>query len=66
MEISFKEELVRIEYVIGENTYKTVVEGIIDIPKQKPPIEKILKVSAGIVEKNSRHCRRWCNRCWDF
>ncbi|OCL25763.1 peptidoglycan-binding protein [Orenia metallireducens] len=45
-----EKELLRIENVVGENTYQVVVEGIIDVPTVKPPIERVLKVEGGALE----------------
>jgi len=45
-----EKELLRIENVIGENTYQAVVEGIINVPTQKPDIERILKVNGALIE----------------
>ncbi|PRX34800.1 uncharacterized protein DUF3794 [Orenia metallireducens] len=45
-----EKELLRIEHVIGENTYQTVVEGIIEVPTQKPDIERILKINGALIE----------------
>ncbi|OCL26383.1 hypothetical protein U472_10285 [Orenia metallireducens] len=45
-----EKELLRIEHVVGENTYQTVIEGIIDVPTQKPDIERILKVNGALIE----------------
>lgn len=44
-----EEELLRINDVIGENTIQTIVEGDVDLPAEKPPIERILKAQAELV-----------------
>ncbi len=46
-----EKDLLRIENVVGENTYQVIVEGIIDVPDRKPSIERVLKVDGGLVEE---------------
>ncbi|WP_018248288.1 DUF3794 and LysM peptidoglycan-binding domain-containing protein [Orenia marismortui] len=48
-----EKELLRIENVIAEDTYSVVVEGILDVPANKPEIERILKVTGGLVENET-------------
>lgn len=44
--VSFKEELVNLEFIVGEDTVREVITGIIELADQKPDMEKILDVSA--------------------
>lgn len=46
-----EEELLKINDVIGENTIQTIVEGDIDLPPEKPPIERILKVQSELLQE---------------
>ncbi|SJZ74760.1 DUF3794 and LysM peptidoglycan-binding domain-containing protein [Selenihalanaerobacter shriftii] len=43
-----EEELLRLNDVVGENTVKSVVKGEIDVPPQKPPIERVLRAQAEV------------------
>lgn len=52
-EENITEELLRIEDVIGENTISSVVTGEISPPAVKPDIERVLNVTAEIIEVNS-------------
>jgi len=45
-----EEELLRLEDVVGENTIQTIVAGTIDVPEVKPPIERILRAQADLVD----------------
>lgn len=49
-EENIQEELLRIEDVIGENTVTSVITGRLELPPGKPPIERILNVTAEILE----------------
>jgi len=42
--INFNEELIRVEYVIGEETVTESITGTITIPEEKPPAERIIDV----------------------
>jgi len=42
--INFNEELIRVEYVIGEETVSESITGTITIPEEKPPAERIIDV----------------------
>lgn len=44
MAINFNEELIRVEYVIGEETVTESITGTITIPEEKPPAERIIDV----------------------
>ncbi|MFP4016655.1 MAG: SPOCS domain-containing protein [Halanaerobiales bacterium] len=44
MAINFNEELIRVEYVIGEETVAESITGTITIPDEKPPAERIIDV----------------------
>jgi LysM repeat protein len=45
-----EEELLRLNDVIGENTIQSIVEGELDVPPEKPPIERILRVQAELAD----------------
>ncbi len=45
-----EKELLRIENVVAENTAQVIVEGVIEVPEQKPPIERVLRVQGGTIE----------------
>ncbi|MFP4660612.1 MAG: SPOCS domain-containing protein [Halanaerobiales bacterium] len=44
MAVNFNEELIRVEYVIGEETVTESITGTITIPDEKPPAERIIDV----------------------
>lgn len=44
MAINFNEELIRVEYVIGEEVVTESITGRITIPDEKPPAERIIDV----------------------
>ena len=44
MAINFNEELIRVEYVIGEEVVTESITGTITIPDEKPPAERIIDV----------------------
>ncbi|MFW6287429.1 MAG: DUF3794 and LysM peptidoglycan-binding domain-containing protein [bacterium] len=44
MAINFNEELIRVEYVIGEETITESISGTITIPDEKPPVQRIIDV----------------------
>jgi LysM repeat protein len=46
--INFTEELIRVEYVIGENMVSETVTGQVEVPNNKPDIERIIDVEANI------------------
>lgn len=50
MAISFNEELIRVEYVIGEDTISETVTGEVVIPDTKPDVERVVEVTADIME----------------
>ncbi len=50
MAISFNEELIRVEYVIGEDTISETVTGEVVIPDTKPDVERVIEVTADIME----------------
>ncbi|WP_027339779.1 DUF3794 and LysM peptidoglycan-binding domain-containing protein [Halonatronum saccharophilum] len=45
-----EKELLRIENVVAEDVYQVIVGGIVDVPDRKPDIERVLKVTGGLVE----------------
>ncbi len=49
MAISFNEELIRVEYVIGEETITETVSGQITVPDNKPDILRVVDVTANII-----------------
>ena len=44
MAVNFNEELIRVEYVIGEEVVTESITGTITIPDEKPPAERIIDV----------------------
>lgn len=50
MAITFDEELIRVEYVIGEETISETVSGQIEVPVEKPDIERIVEVKADLTD----------------
>ncbi|HHU93172.1 MAG TPA: DUF3794 domain-containing protein [Halanaerobiaceae bacterium] len=44
MAVNFNEELIRVEYVIGEEVVTESITGTITIPEEKPPAERIIDV----------------------
>ncbi|MCF8002380.1 MAG: DUF3794 domain-containing protein [Halanaerobiales bacterium] len=50
MAISFDEELIRVEFVIGEDTVTETVTSEITVPDVKPDIERIVDVTADITD----------------
>jgi len=42
--VNFNEELIRVEYVIGEEVVTESITGTITIPEEKPPAERIIDV----------------------
>ncbi len=44
--ITYKEELVTIEFPVGEDIVREIVTGVIELAEQEPDIEKILEVRA--------------------
>lgn len=50
MAISFNEELIRVEFVIGEDTITETVTSEITVPDVKPDIERIVDVKADITD----------------
>lgn len=48
MPIDFDEELIRVEYVIGEDTISETITGEIDVPAPKPDVERIIDVTAEV------------------
>ncbi len=49
MAINFNEELIRVEYVIGEDTVSETLTGNIEVPDNKPDILRIVDVTANII-----------------
>ncbi|MFW6006939.1 MAG: DUF3794 and LysM peptidoglycan-binding domain-containing protein [Halanaerobiales bacterium] len=50
MAINFEEDLIRVEYVIGEDTITETVTGEVEVPANKPDIERIIEVTAEITD----------------
>ncbi|ACL70886.1 DUF3794 and LysM peptidoglycan-binding domain-containing protein [Halothermothrix orenii] len=50
MAINFDEELVRVEYVIGEDTITETITGRIEVPAEKPDILRIIDVKANLMD----------------
>ncbi len=50
MAISFNEELIRVEYVIGEDIISETVTGEVTVPATKPDIERVIEVTADIMD----------------
>lgn len=46
MPVDFQEELIRVEYVIGEDRITEAVTGEVTVPEGKPDIERIIDVTA--------------------
>ncbi|AGB40108.1 putative glycosyl hydrolase [Halobacteroides halobius DSM 5150] len=44
MAVNVKEEEVRVEYVVVEETVRTSVEGTLQVPNQKPDIQRVLEI----------------------
>ncbi|GAB6099754.1 DUF3794 domain-containing protein [Halanaerocella petrolearia] len=44
MSVNFKEEEVRVEYVVVEETVRRSVSGTLEVPNQKPDIQRVLEV----------------------
>ena len=53
MAINFNEELIRVEYVIGEDTVSETITGNIEVPDNKPDILRIVDVTANVVNVQS-------------
>lgn len=52
--VEVRRELLRVDDVIGETTKQTAVEGVIEIPDGKPPVGKILGMTAAADVTNVR------------
>ncbi len=50
MAISFNEELIRVEFVIGEDTVTETVSGQVTIPDIKPGVLRVVDVTAEVTE----------------
>ena len=48
MAINFEEELIRVEYVIGEDTVTETVTERVDIPEDKPDVQRVIDVKANL------------------
>ncbi len=48
MAINFTEELIRVEFVIGEETITETITGEIEVPANKPDIERVIEARANI------------------
>ena len=48
-EENIEEQLLRIDEVIGEETVTTTVTGTVEVPEEKPPIERIINVTGDII-----------------
>lgn len=46
MTIKLRDEFVKVEVAVGENTSQTVVEGTVVVPAHMPSIDRVLKVTA--------------------
>ncbi|MFW6035743.1 MAG: DUF3794 and LysM peptidoglycan-binding domain-containing protein [Halothermotrichaceae bacterium] len=46
MAINFDEELIRVDYVIGEDTITETISGTIEIPNEKPGAQRIIEAKA--------------------
>ena len=53
MAINFNEELIRVEYVIGEDTVSETVTGTITVPDNKPDMQRVVDVTANVVNVES-------------
>ncbi|GAB6138970.1 DUF3794 and LysM peptidoglycan-binding domain-containing protein [Halanaerobaculum tunisiense] len=49
MAINFKEEEVRVEYVVVEETVRRSVDGTLEVPTQKPDIQRVLEIGVNEV-----------------
>lgn len=49
MAVNFNEELIRVEYVIGEDTVSETLTGNLEVPDNKPDILRIVDVTANVV-----------------
>jgi len=43
--INFNEELIRVDYVIGEDTVSETVTGKIEVPDVKPDNQRLIEVT---------------------
>lgn len=50
MAITFEEELIRVEFVIGEDTVSETVTGQITVPATKPDVERVIDVRANLTD----------------
>jgi len=46
--INFNEELIRVEFVIGEDTVTETITGTITVPNNKPDVERVIDVKASL------------------
>ena len=46
MAVDYREELIRVEYVIGEDRITEAVTGEVTVPENKPDIERVIDVTA--------------------
>ena len=53
MAINFNEELIRVEYVIGEDTISETVTGTITLPDNKPDMQRVVDVTANVINVTS-------------
>mgnify|MGYP006292919831 FL=1 len=50
MAINFEEDLIRVEFVIGEDTITETITGQVTVPDTKPDIQRVIDVTAELTE----------------